>query len=328
MDNNMDDNWNYHLAKFVEEMEQMIARYCKVPEIPRDICQHGGSAPHPANTTKQRMPLPPPTTSNAQGDVPPPPPSSCQHSHVPGVVHKHVTQTLQPAHATTPEPLQQRAATPNAKEGTGSAPRHVANGPKGPSVPLTHATATRHKRCPATQHRRRGVEVRRPPPRTRGIRPPLLTPCIQGKPQRCTEKRNVNPVDRPGHDPPTAATPRHHHHAHHQGAPKAPPTATVDQGQPQRRAETRNAEFVGRSGCDPPTTTTHAQRTTTTIGGHLAHPLPSTVHRVQGLRRCAQARGADRPTPNARAPPPTDDHNGARPRQRSDGTTSNPPTHP
>src|SRR6266852_2707487 len=160
MDNNMDDNWNYHLAKFVEEMEQMIARYCKVPEIPRDICQHGGSAPHPANTTKQRTPPPPSTTSNTQGDVPPPPPSSCQHSYVPGIAHKHTTQTLQLAHAPTPEPLQQHAATPNAKEGTGSAPRHVTNGPKGPSVLLTRATATRHKRRPVTQHCRCSVEVR------------------------------------------------------------------------------------------------------------------------------------------------------------------------
>ena len=60
----------------------------------------------------------------------------------------------------------------------------------------------------------------------------------------------------------------------------------------------------------------------TMIEGHQSHPLPSSVHQVKRPRHCTQAHNADRPIPNARAPPPTDDLNGARLQQQSEGNTS------
>ena len=65
----------------------------------------------------------------------------------------------------------------------------------------------------------------------------------------------------------------------------------------------------------------------TTIGGHQSHPFPSSVHRVERPRRCVQERDADRPIPNAHTRPPTNDLDGARPRQQSEDTTSTPHNH-
>ena len=67
--------------------------------------------------------------------------------------------------------------------------------------------------------------------------------------------------------------------------------------------------------------------TTTAIEGHQSHPLPFPVHRVKRPRRCAQARDTNCPIPNTRMPPPTDNLDGTRLRQQSEGTTSTPHIH-
>ena len=136
----------------------------------------------------------PPTTTNRKEHTPPPPPP-CRHSHSQGIAHKRATEPPPSVHATTQETRRRREATPKAEEDTEGIPGHVASRPQGPSVVLTRATATRPKRRPTVQHRRNGVKVRCPPPRSWGTRPPLLTPCVQGNPSRCTEVRDADRVE-------------------------------------------------------------------------------------------------------------------------------------
>ena len=173
-----------------------------VPAPVRDIRQHRGSTPA---RTKAVTGHAPPTTTNARQRAPPPP-SSRRHSHTQGVAHKRATQPSRLAHTTTPESTRRCMAMPTAEEGASTTPGHVASRPQGPRVVLTHATATWPKRQPTAQHRRNGVRVRRPPPRSWGTRPLPLTPCIQGKPSHCAEVRDADRVERPGCDPPTAKT--------------------------------------------------------------------------------------------------------------------------
>ena len=141
--------------------------------------------------------------------MPPPPPSSRWHSHTQGVAHLCVTQSSdssQLAHTMTKEMPQRHVAMPTVQVHTSATPSHVANGPRHPSTLLTRATATRPKRRPTVQHQHNGMKVRRPPPRSWGTRPLLLTPCIQGKPPCCAEACDADRMDRLGCDPPTTTT--------------------------------------------------------------------------------------------------------------------------
>jgi hypothetical protein len=226
--------------------------------FPRTIHQLRGSAPPLAKATNRHTP---PTTTNARQHTPPPPPSR-RHSHSLGVAHKRVTQASRPVHATTQETARRRAATPNATEGTGSTPHHVANGPKGPSSPLTRATAALRKRRHTTQCRRSGVKVCRLLPLGRGLRPPLADALRPGNAPRRAEARDAEVVERPGSDPPNATTTRHDDGDGDRTAPRAPPHTTVHLAQrPWRCAQARDGDRQTTPCRDPPTTTRHHHHT-------------------------------------------------------------------
>ena len=177
---------------YMQEMEHIMQwpgfAYYRVHNAQQQL-HHG--APPLANTSTEHAPLAPASA----GEYAPPPQSPWQHDQDLSVAHKRAMQTTQPVHATLHELPRQRVAMPTAEEGANTTPGHVASRPHGPSVVLTRATATRPKRRPTVQHRRNGVKVRRPPPCSQGTRPPLLTPCVQGKPQRCAEARDAEPVE-------------------------------------------------------------------------------------------------------------------------------------
>ena len=198
----------------------------------------------------------PPTTTNVSDDMPPPPPSPHRHSHTWGVTHKRVTQPSQPAHATTPELPQRRAATPKAEEDTEGTPGHVTSRPQGPSVVLTCTMATWPKRCPTVQHRCNGVKVCRHPPRSWGTRPLLLTPCVQREPSRGAEACDTDHVEQPGSDPPKATTEHHDDRVGDRTAPRASPHTTVHRAQrPWHCAQARDVDHLPPPRHDPPTAT-------------------------------------------------------------------------
>jgi len=258
--------------------------------------QQGHVASTPAHTITGHTP---PTTTNVSDDTPPPPPSPHRHSHTWGVAHKRVTQPSQPAHATTPERPQRRAATPKAEEDTQGTPGHVASRPQGPSVVLTRTMATRPKRRPTVQHRCNGVKVCRHPPRSWGTRPLLLTPCVQREPSCSAEARNTDRVERPGSDPPKATTEYHDDRVGDQTAPRASPHTTIHWAQrPWRCAQARDVNCQPHVRCDPPMATPTRCRCGEDDRTAPMAPPHTTVYRAQRPWRCAQARSADRPMPN------------------------------
>jgi hypothetical protein len=218
----MEQTWQrmeYHrleMEQLLWEMRELVSWRVPVYDTPQQL-HHG--MPLPANASM------PPTTTNVRVHTPTPP-SPCQHSYSLGVAHKRATQPFQLAHATTQEPPQRHAVTPTAKEGTSSAPHHVANRPKDPSALPVRATATWRKR-PMTQRRRIGIKVCHPPPCLWGTHPLLADTLRPRNAPRCAEARDAEDVERPGCDPPMATTTRRRCGEDDQRAPRAPPHTTV-----------------------------------------------------------------------------------------------------
>ena len=116
--------------------------------------------------------------------------------------------------------------------------RQKAKRPKGLSTPLVCAMGTRPKHQPTVQHRRNGVKVCCPPPCSWGMRPHLLTPCIQGKPQHCAEAHDADHVEQQGCNPPMATTTGRHNNNSDRGPPVTPPPLPCPQGQKSQALHT------------------------------------------------------------------------------------------
>jgi len=104
----------------------------------------------------------------------------------------------------------------------GSTPHHIANRPRGPSVPLMRMTAAQSKHCQTTQHLCNGVKVHCPLPHLWGTCPPLLIPYAQGKPPCCAEVHDADFVVWPGYHPLTTTM----MHRHHDDRDRRPPATS------------------------------------------------------------------------------------------------------
>ena len=221
----------------------------------------------------------------------------------------------------TPWPRRWSEATPEVEEDTEGTPGHVASRPQGPSIMLTHATATRPKCQPTVQHRHNGVKVCRSLLHPWGACPPLLTPMLRESPRIAQKHTTLSTWSA------QAAT-----HQRRRCMPR---------GGGGRLADTQHTPSCPLSTGPKGPGVVHKSATSTTyhhhvathhddgIGNRMAPRAPpyTPVHRVKRPGRCAQTRDANCPIPNPCMPPPTNNLDVARPQQRLEGTTSTPHAH-
>ena len=93
---------------------------------------------------------------------------------------------------------------PTAEEHTSTTTYHIANRHRNPTTPWVCTMATWPKRQPTVQHQRHSVKVRRPPPCSWGMHPPLLTTREQVKHQHHAQGHHSNHALRLCHNPPMA----------------------------------------------------------------------------------------------------------------------------